>query len=103
LILLNSVKAVAESLAGLFRVINSNHEFNPDVIDQLCQLSTGTVSGITKLVETVKIVRDDQLKGPIALQSTIAILQNKSEVSHSQEYSGNEQLSISDALGTLPR
>ena len=82
LILLNSVKAVAESLAGLINStrINSNHQFNPQVIDQLRQLSTGTVFSITKLVKTVQIVRDDQLKGPTALKSTISVLQNKSEV-----------------------
>ena len=89
MILLNSVKAVAESLAGLINStrINSNHQFNPQVIDQLRQLSTGTVFSITKLVKTVQIVRDDQLKGPTALKSTISVLQNKSEVGQNSVYS----------------
>ena len=111
------MKAVAESLAGLINTtrINSNHQFNPQVIDQLRQLSTGTVFSITKLVKTVQIVRDDQLKGPTALKSTISILQNKSEVSHSSEHSGDQNVrtigyfggliigKITDDLGTFPR
>ena len=83
LVLLNSVKSVAEALAGLInstRINSQNHQFNPSVIDQLRQSSTGTVFSITKLVKTVTIVRDDQLKGPKALKSTIETLQNKSEV-----------------------
>lgn len=103
MILLNSVKAVAESLAGLINTtrINSNHQFNPQVIDQLRQLSTGTVFSITKLVKTVQIVRDDQLKGPTALKSTISILQNKSEVSHSSKHSGNRQHSGNRNVRTI--
>ena len=49
-------------------------------MDHLRQASTGTVFSITKLVKTVQIVRDDQLKGPTALKQTIDVLQNKSEV-----------------------
>ena len=103
MILLNSVKAVAESLGGLINTtrISSNHQFNPQVIDQLRQLSTGTVFSITKLVKTVQIVRDDQLKGPTALKSTISILQNKSEVSHSSQHSGNRNVRTIGYFGEM--
>ena len=82
LVLLKAAKSVGESLASLVnmtRINSQNHQFNPTVIDQLKQASTGTVFSITKLVKTVTIVRDDQLKGPTALKKTIEMLQNKSE------------------------
>ena len=82
LVLLKAAKSVGESLFSLInmtRINSQNHQFNPTVIDQLKQASTGTVFSITKLVKTVTIVRDDQLKGPTALKKTIDALQNKSE------------------------
>ena len=84
LILLNAVKSVAESLnelVGSTRINSQNHQFNTKIIDQLRQSSTTTVFSITKLVKAVQIIRDDQLKGPTALQSVIDVLATKSTVS----------------------
>jgi len=89
LALLYASKDVVESLSALIistRAISG--QFNPNQVDELKSSSTGTVLNITKLVKTVQIIREDQIKGPLELQQTVQLINEKSKVRKSQKPTG---------------